>query len=280
MVGAPGLGSEVWQALQKLNIGRALEGGLCIVFMAILLDRLLSAAAVSAKPVRANWWRAGIAQPSARIRVLFAGILVIILLDYVLRSAGLLINFPKALEVNIRGAINEFVSWFVNLPAIYQTTEIMTYLIYVSLLNPLQSALLALPFWAFTAAMFVIAAMLGGWRLALLAASTCLVFGITGLWEPSMQTLASVAVSVLFCATLGIPLAIWSGRNVRVEQALRPILDTMQTMPAFVYLVPVIMLFGANIVSALIATVVYALPPLVRIGAMGFREIPAKSTKR
>ncbi len=83
-------------------------------------------------------------------------------------------------------------------------------------------------------------------------------------------------MSILICAIIGIPLAIWAGRSERVNKVLKPILDTMQTMPAFVYLVPVIMLFGGNIVSALIATVVYALPPLVRIGAIGFRDIPVQ----
>ena len=100
------------------------------------------------------------------------------------------------------------------------------------------------------------------------------ILGFSGLWVPSMQTLAAVVVAVAICALVGCPLAIWAGRNSRVDQALKPVLDTMHTLPAFVYLVPVIMLFGGNMVSALIATVIYVLPPVARIGAMGFRDIP------
>lgn len=276
MVGAPGLGTEIWLALQRLNIGRALEGGICIVFMAILLDRLVNAMTAPKSVAHAGWLQNGIAGKKTRIWGVAAVIAVLALLDAGLRTAELAERFPRSFEVNMRPAINSFVDWLVNLPWLYQVTETLTWIIYTWLLNPLQSALLAPPFWAVTAAMVALGYGLGHWRIGLLAGLTCFVFAFTGLWEPSMQTLASVTVSVLVCAIIGVPLAIWSGRNVRVEQALRPVLDTMQTMPAFVYLVPVIMLFGGNLVAALIATVIYALPPLVRIGAMGFRDIPVE----
>lgn len=271
MVGAPGLGTEIWLALQRLNIGRALEGGLCIVFMAILLDRLVAAMTASKGSPQG-----GIGGTKMRMRAFAVGFALLVVADVALRSAGLFDRFPRSLELNMRPVVNDFVGWLVSLPWLYQTTELLTWVIYTGLLNPLQSVLLAPPVWAVAAAMVMVGLWLGRWQIAVLAGVSCFVFAVTGLWEPSMQTLASVIVSVLVCALIGVSLAIWSGRNIRVEQALRPVLDTMQTMPAFVYLVPVIMLFGGNLVAALIATVIYALPPLVRIGAMGFRDIPAE----
>ena len=279
LIGAPGLGSEIWLALQKLDVGKALEGGICIVTMAIAFDRILAAATRvndaradrgSARPARG--WRAGIAKN--RLAVLSGLTIALVLLDATLRGAGLGAEFPGNLEFDMRGPVNGFVQSVITVPALFKATEAATWAAYTFLLNPIQSALTALPFWAFGAASALLAARIGGWRLAALTMMALGILGFSGLWFASMQTLAAVVVAVAICVLLGCPLAIWAGRNPRVERALKPVLDTMQTLPAFVYLVPVIMLFGGNIVSALIATVIYALPPVVRIGAMGFRDIP------
>ena len=279
LIGAPGLGSEIWLALQKLDVGKALEGGICIVTMAIAFDRILAAATRvnnaradrdSARPARG--WRAGIAKN--RFAVLSGLTIALVLLDATLRGAGLGAEFPGNLEFDMRGPVNGFVQSVITVPALFKATEAATWAAYTFLLNPIQSALTALPFWAFGAAAALLAGRIGGWHLAALTMMALGILGFSGLWFASMQTLAAVVVAVAICVLLGCPLAIWAGRNPRVDRVLKPVLDTMQTLPAFVYLVPVIMLFGGNIVSALIATVIYALPPVVRIGAMGFRDIP------
>ena len=279
LIGAPGLGSEIWLALQKLDVGKALEGGICIVTMAIAFDRILAAAprASDAHADRgsarlARGWRAGMAKN--RLAVLSGLTIALVLLDATLRGAGLAAEFPAKLEFDMRAPINGFVHSIITVPALFKATEAATWAAYTFLLNPIQSALTALPFWAFGAAAALLAGRIGGWRLAVLTMTALGILGFSGLWLPSMQTLAAVLVAVVICAVVGCPLAIWAGRNPRVDRALKPVLDTMQTLPAFVYLVPVIMLFGGNIVSALIATVIYALPPVARIGAMGFRNIP------
>ena len=279
LIGAPGLGSEIWLALQKLNVGKALEGGICIVAMAIMFDRIL-AAATRTNDARtalgsvhcARWWRNGTVKH--RLHVLFGLAVALVLLDTALRQAGLAAGFPKGLELDIRAPVNGFVQSIITFPALVKTTEAATWAAYTFLLNPIQSALMALPFWAFGVAAALLTGRIGGWRLAALTIMALCFLGFSGLWMPSMQTLAAIVVAVGICALLGFPLAIWAGRSPRVDQALKPVLDTMQTLPAFVYLVPVIMFFGGNVVSALIATVIYALPPVVRIGAMGFRDIP------
>jgi glycine betaine/proline transport system permease protein len=102
---------------------------------------------------------------------------------------------------------------------------------------------------------------------------TLLLIGYLGLWEETMITLAMVISSVFFCAIAGIPLGIMSGRSDRFELVLRPALDAMQTIPPFVYLVPVVMLFSIGTVSGILATIVFALPPIVRLTSLGIRQV-------
>lgn len=116
------------------------------------------------------------------------------------------------------------------------------------------------------------------WRFAgkittIFTVFTFILVGLLGLWSETMSTLSMVLVAVIFCAIVGIPLGIGAGRNDRMEAILRPILDTMQTVPAFVYLVPVVMLFGVNPVAGVISTIIFALPPIVRLTNLGIRQV-------
>ena len=97
--------------------------------------------------------------------------------------------------------------------------------------------------------------------------------GCFGLWDALMQTLAILTVATLITLLLGLPLGVWVSRHPRLRTALLPVLDVMQTLPSFVYLIPVLMLFGLGKVPAIIATVVYALPPLVRLTELGIRQV-------
>jgi len=102
-----------------------------------------------------------------------------------------------------------------------------------------------------------------------------LVIGFIGAWEESMITLSLVITSVLFSVIIGLPLGIWSSRNDTVDNIIRPILDGMQTTPAFVYLIPIVMLFGIGNVPGVIVTIIFALPPLIRLTNLGIRQVPA-----
>jgi glycine betaine/proline transport system permease protein len=122
--------------------------------------------------------------------------------------------------------------------------------------------------------LFMIAAWrFAGKRVSLFTFATFMLIGLLGLWEDSMTTLSMVLASVLFCAVVGIPLGILSGRSDRFEAFLRPLLDAMQTTPAFVYLVPVVMLFSIGTVSGVLATIVFALPPITRLTSLGIRQV-------
>lgn len=119
---------------------------------------------------------------------------------------------------------------------------------------------------------------LAAWRfsgkgLAIFSAVTLTFVGLLGLWSETMTTLAMVLSSVVFCAIVGIPLGIMAGRNDRFETSLRPVLDAMQTTPAFVYLVPIVMLFSVGNVAGVLATIVFALPPIIRLTSLGIRQV-------
>jgi glycine betaine/proline transport system permease protein len=112
-----------------------------------------------------------------------------------------------------------------------------------------------------------------GRRVTIFTILTLLLVGYLGLWDQTMVTLSMVLSSVTFCAIVGIPLGIWSGRSDRFETLLRPFLDAMQTTPAFVYLVPVVMLFSIGTVSGVLATIVFAMPPIIRLTSLGIRQV-------
>lgn len=123
-------------------------------------------------------------------------------------------------------------------------------------------ALLAFAAWKFS-----------GKGLAVFTIITLTVIGLLGLWTETMTTLAMVLSSVIFCALVGIPLGIWAGRSDAFEAGIRPVLDAMQTTPAFVYLVPIVMLFSVGNVAGVLATIVFALPPIIRLTNLGIRQV-------
>jgi glycine betaine/proline transport system permease protein len=100
-----------------------------------------------------------------------------------------------------------------------------------------------------------------------------ILIGLLGFWSETMITLAMVFSSVVFCTVVGVPFGIWAGRSDRVNNILRPILDAMQTTPAFVYLVPIVMLFSIGNTAGVLATIIFALPPLVRLTSLGIRQV-------
>ncbi|TYO96714.1 glycine betaine/proline transport system permease protein [Geothermobacter ehrlichii] len=131
----------------------------------------------------------------------------------------------------------------------------------------------ALPPWLVILIFAVAAWRFAGKRVSCFTVMTFLLIGSLGLWEDTMTTLSMVICSVAFCAVTGIPLGVLAGRSDRFEMILRPFLDAMQTTPAFVYLVPVVMLFSIGTVSGILATIVFALPPIIRLTSLGIRQV-------
>ncbi|MFA7165803.1 MAG: proline/glycine betaine ABC transporter permease [Desulfoplanes sp.] len=141
------------------------------------------------------------------------------------------------------------------------------------LLNGLDMGLNSLhPF--IVIAVFALAAWkFSGIRLAIFSVASMVLVGLLGLWEDSMTTLAMVLASVIICTLMGVPLGILAGRSDRFEAGMRPVLDAMQTTPAFVYLVPIVMLFSVGNVAGVLATIIFALPPIVRLTSLGIRQV-------
>ncbi|WP_239110014.1 ABC transporter permease subunit, partial [Streptomyces anulatus] len=135
--------------------------------------------------------------------------------------------------------------------------------------------LLALGWAGVTVFAAAVAWRVAGIRLALTAGASFLVCGLLGMWVPTMQTLALMVVAVLASVVLGLLLGLAAGLSDRVFRLLRPVLDTMQVLPAFAYLLPVVLVFGIGVPGAVLATVVYAAPPMARLTALGLRGADA-----
>ncbi len=140
-------------------------------------------------------------------------------------------------------------------------------------LSGLEDALTGTPDLVMLAIIVLIAWQAGGRRLAAVSAASMLAIGLMGAWEESMVTLSIVLTCVIFCSMIGIPLGIMAARNDRFWTILQPLLDLMQTIPSFVYLVPIVMLFSIGNVSGVIVTFIYALPPVVRLSNLGIRQV-------
>jgi glycine betaine/proline transport system permease protein len=115
----------------------------------------------------------------------------------------------------------------------------------------------------------------GGVKVALFTAAAILYLGLFGFWTDAMDTLSLVAGSVVICIVIGTPIGIWSAKSDRVNAIVTPILDLMQTMPSFVYLIPAIAFFSVGRTPAVIATVVFAMPPMIRLTTLGISQVPA-----
>ena len=142
-------------------------------------------------------------------------------------------------------------------------------------LSGVDALLLGTPELLMLAFIGLLAWQLAGPRLAVGAVVAMTFVGLIGAWSQAMVTLSLVITAVFFCAVVGLPLGIWIARNDRVAGIVRPILDAMQTTPAFVYLVPIVMLFGIGNVPGVVVTIIFALPPLVRLTNLGIRQVPA-----
>ena len=167
--------------------------------------------------------------------------------------------------------IRELVDWIVsNFRPIFQAIRWPV----DQVLSGLQDLLLGIPPGFFLIGLFLVAWRAVNWKVGLFSFLAFALVGYIGLWSELMITLAMVISAVLFCAIVGIPLGIASARSDYFYGLVRPVLDIFQTTPAFVYLVPVVMLFSVGTVPGVIATIIFALPPIIRLTNLGIRQVP------
>lgn len=130
------------------------------------------------------------------------------------------------------------------------------------------------PAWAVIGVLAVVSLLLAGWRGGLLCLAGLGACVLLGMWETTIQTLALIIIAVVFSVLVGVPLGIFFSRSLRLQNAARPLLDVMQTLPPWVYLVPAVILFGLGTVPALLSTIIYGIAPMVRLTILAMSQIP------
>lgn len=278
LVGAPGLGQTVVGALESLDVGTAFNAGLAIVVLAVILDRVTTAAGE----------RAGRAapQPSDRARrrrlrpgLIGAGAVLVAVAVYQSYTYLAAARFPTGVDLGtpIRRIATTVTTWSqINLVAITGAVKnaVTSYGI-----DPVQALLDQGPWWLTCAAIGIIALIVGG-RWAAVTTVVCLAVVLgTGLWQDSMDTLAATLLATAVVMVLGLAFGVWMGRRPVADRVLRPLLDAAQTMPAFVYLVPFVALFAASRFTGMLAAVLYAAPASIKIVADGIRGVPAATVE-
>jgi glycine betaine/proline transport system permease protein len=270
LIAAPGLGQVVVRALQSLDVGTAVNAGLSIVLLAIVLDRVTTAASRRAEPGASRKRRI-----SRRSRYILLAVTLLVVLGMVQLSRTMLwaAGFPKNLNIGpaIVSGVSSASEWLQTNLFLFTVSfrEAATN----GILNPFQSLLTETPFYLLIAVIVVAAYALGGWKLAAVIASCLAVIIYLGLWSDAMVTLAGTLVATAVVMVLGVIFGVAMGRSNKVDQLMRPMLDAGQTMPAFVYLVPFLGLFGATRFTAIIAGIIYAAPVAIKITADGIAAI-------
>ncbi|MEU2680464.1 ABC transporter permease subunit [Streptomyces sp. NPDC007107] len=270
VIGAGGLGDRVYQALSSVDVGAALAAGIPIVLLAVVLDRTTEAAGrkIGTEPTGPRALR------GARgwgLAALIAAVVAV-----VGRFTGGRV-WPEDGVVPIAEPVNTAKDWMVDhlytgIPVIGGTADWAAHFTNW-ILNPLRSGLQGLPWWGVLLIVAALAWTIGTWRTALTAVLAMAAIGVLGVWDLSMDTLSQVIAAVAVTLVLGFGIAVGAARSARLERLLRPVLDVFQTMPQFVYLIPVVALFGVGRAPAAAAAVVYALPAVVRITTQGLRGV-------
>ena len=320
--------------MQRLKVGAALEAGLAIVCLAILLDRLSAAIskfdftfvdgnypqrpkllqlparwiALALRRVRPQSDEETLIESLSPYSFLINGALILLVLIS-LSGFGGAPAFPKDWNLRLNVPVDAAVDWMkvylFEIPycgreaspecrPITGTGPISDF-ITLYMLNPLRALftskdsliganirleripLLTWPVMVLWAAAVGLA--VGGWRLGLLAGVGLLFIGFLGMWELAAETLSQVIVAIAFTVAIAVPLGILTSRSDQAQRILSPLLDTLQTIPPFVYLVPVIMLFNVGRVPGLIAAVLYALPPGIKLVDLGLRQVSVEAVE-
>ncbi|WP_431923631.1 ABC transporter permease [Nonomuraea jabiensis] len=259
LISAPGLGGDIIRGLSRAQVGIMLPAGVAIVIMAVLLDRTMMAIAHREPHARLS-----------RVDLAAAGVLAV---------AGLALipvlprTWPDSLTVNFVAEVNDAVRWAET--SWYGVTTFIKDLTTSVLLNPLETLLTSAPWWLVALAVLAVAWRVSGVRPALTALACLLAIALLGVWEHTMQTLTTVVVAVFVTLVAGLLLGVAAARSPRYSAVQRPILDAAQTMPAFVYLLPALALFETTRFTAIFASVIYAVPPVVRLVEDGIKGVPA-----
>lgn len=277
LINGPGLGQPVLRSLTTLDIGGAFVSGLAIVIMAIMLDRTTTAASERTElAARGGGSRRG---RIARRTSLGVGAVVALVAVYLSRNYLDYAQFPSSPDLGspLADAVNSITDSVVSAISTI-TTDIKDVITY-GLINPLQSLLANSPWWLIAVVLLLLSGLLGGWRPAVVTVVCEAIILGTGLWNMAMVTLTSSVVATLLVVIFAVLVGVWMGRSRTADHVLRPFLDALQTLPAFIYLVPALALFGATRFTAIVAAFLYAAPIAIKLVADGIRGVAPSSVE-
>lgn len=180
--------------------------------------------------------------------------------------------FPELIDTRpLRRAIDDGLNWVVaNWGGAFEAAAYPL----LMLLKAIENLLVATPWWLIIAIVTGIAWLASrSWKLPAIVLASMLFLGVMDLWRDAMATTALMIAATLTAIVVSIPVGVWMSRSNRVRGVVTPVLDLMQTLPSFVYLIPTVMIFGPGKIPALLATIVYAAPPLVRLTDLGLRSV-------
>ncbi|MFT5115687.1 MAG: glycine betaine/proline transport system permease protein, partial [Parasphingorhabdus sp.] len=264
MIGAGGLGFDVLKALRKLDIGSGLEAGMGIVALAIILDRISQAVAKRAahgkhrEPGQWPIWK-------------LVGLWLVV-------ATGIAYMFdpvqawPKDYVISTAAFWNDLVTW-INIEWFDVLDAFRTFAL-LEVMRPFRDALAAAPWTMMIGLLAIGAYALGGARLAIYCAALALAIVMTGYWGPAMNSLYLILISVTLAVIMGFPVGFWLASRPQLQTAANLSLDTLQTLPTLVYLLPAVMLFRIGDVSAVIAVTLYATAPAIRYAMIGMSQVP------
>jgi glycine betaine/proline transport system permease protein len=273
MIGAGGLGFDVLTALRKLDIGAGVEAGLAITVLAIAVDRLSQA--LAARRPDAPTGRAGsLIRRHPRTVLVLAVALAGWGLGMVVPAVR---SWPEAWEITTAPLWGQLVEWLnVNF---FDAFEALKTAVLTGFLIPIKRFLGDMPWpWGVLLVAFL-GWRSGGPRLGLLCGGLMAAIAVTGQWEKAMVTVYLCGASVIVACAIGIPLGILAALNRAAGKVIGVVIDTLQTLPSFVYLIPVVMLFRVGDFTAMIAVVLYALAPAVRYTAHGIAAVDPQTVE-
>jgi glycine betaine/proline transport system permease protein len=283
LIGGRGLGDVVTNGLYS-NPALALLAGVAIVIMAVALDRATSAIADRTDPER----RLLTEEKKRRARrvtlATFGGIALIVVAA---KGLGAQEIYPEEFETaatvytadvqdTLLGWIQDVLDYIQDPDSfIFGITDPVGNFILDGFLEPVRQLLVETPWFIVVAGLVGIAFVLSGLRPAVIALIMLAAIGLMGVWEPAMDTASQVLVATAIALVIGIALGVWAAESTRVEKIFRPILDTLQTLPQLVYIIPFIYLMPVSRVPGVVASVLYAIPVIIRLVTAGLRSVPS-----
>ncbi|MBC6404742.1 MAG: ABC transporter permease subunit [Rhodospirillales bacterium] len=267
LIGASGLGHKLLFSLQQLQLGKAIESGVAIVIMAIVLDRLSQAwAKFTPNHLEEEkvWWQ--------RHRALLSVIGTVIVVSLLSMALPFLAKLPKSLTITTAPFWDGGIRWMSK--NLFDYLEFLRDDFTLHVLIPLRNFFLWLPWPALAGFVGILAWRIGGTKPMLISLGLLLFILVTGFWVPAMMTLYLTSLAAVICMGLGVPIGIWSARSPSASKVILTICDTLQTFPSFIYLIPVIMLFRVGDLASLVAIIGYAMVPAIRYTNLGLSRVP------